>query len=293
MPQLYLKLGQTVFELNFVSEYKVEREVLPFVMSESEVMPDYQYDFVEIEDIVTDENLNPECWGQWMITQGENRQEVRYRQTDDTGITYMKYEELSKTHFRISYIPSIRVHLGGNRFTLSMMALEKRMLEQQGMILHASFIVCNGQAVLFSAPSQTGKSTQADLWEKYRNAQIINGDRVLIIKKEEQYYACGWPVCGSSQISFNACVPIAAIVLLGQGTDNMILPATPATMIRRLIPEVTINRWNQEAYMKSLDLIEDMVQKIRMIDYTCTMSQEAVEFLYAAIMEEGDEVIDA
>ena len=49
-----------------------------------------------------------------------------------------------------------------------------------GAILHSSFIEVGGKAVLFTAPSGTGKSTQAGLWRENRGAVVINGDRSVL-----------------------------------------------------------------------------------------------------------------
>ena len=70
-------------------------------------------------------------------------------------------------------------------------------------LLHSSFIKWKDKAILFTAPSGTGKSTQADLWEKYENAEIINGDRSGIRKMDGKWTAYGLPIAGSSGIYKN------------------------------------------------------------------------------------------
>ena len=59
-----------------------------------------------------------------------------------------------------------------------------------------------------------GKSTQAGLWERYRGAKIVNGDRALLRKINGSWAACGWPVCGSSDICLLGDTPIHAIIML-------------------------------------------------------------------------------
>ena len=51
---------------------------------------------------------------------------------------------------------------------LSLLALERRLAEQPCLILHCAYTEYQGKAMLFSAPSGTGKTTQAGLWEQYR-----------------------------------------------------------------------------------------------------------------------------
>lgn len=46
------------------------------------------------------------------------------------------------------------------------------MLDYDCFQLHASVIRVNGHGILFSAPSGTGKSTQADLWENMKMQRL-------------------------------------------------------------------------------------------------------------------------
>ena len=62
----------------------------------------------------------------------------------------------------------------------SILSLEKRMYFHNSFILHSAYICVNGKAVLFTAPSGGGKSTQAKLWADHRGARTINGDRTLL-----------------------------------------------------------------------------------------------------------------
>ena len=84
-----------------------------------------------------------------------------------------------------------------NRYMWSSVSLAQMLLPQNAFFLHSSFISVDGKAVLFSAPCGTGKSTQAALWEKHRQAEIINGDKAGLLV-ENGVYACGVPFCGTS-----------------------------------------------------------------------------------------------
>ena len=45
----------------------------------------------------------------------------------------------------------------------SLLALERRMIRKDSLILHCAYMVYHGEAILFSAPSETGKTTQANV----------------------------------------------------------------------------------------------------------------------------------
>lgn len=61
-----------------------------------------------------------------------------------------------------------------------------------------------------------GKSTQADLWNKYEGCEIINGDRSAITKKDGVWNAYGLPFAGSSRIYKNVKNPIRCVVVLNK-----------------------------------------------------------------------------
>lgn len=69
-------------------------------------------------------------------------------------------------------------------------------LRNQRMVLHGSCIAKGGKALLFSAPSGTGKSTHTGLWKKYYpETEYINDDApVLRFDKEGKVLACGSPL---------------------------------------------------------------------------------------------------
>lgn len=162
---------------------------------------------------------------------------------------------------------------------VSLLALEKLMLEHDSLILHSAYMYREGEAVLFSAPSETGKSTQAALWEKYRGTRTVNGDRSLLVREEDGWYACGWPVCGSSEICNNEAYPVRAIVMLHQAKKNCVQRLKGFEAAQKLMAQITINMWNTEFQMKAMDRIEELIAEVPMYELGCDISEEAVRCL--------------
>ena len=162
---------------------------------------------------------------------------------------------------------------------VSLLALEKLMIQHDSLILHSAYMLRDGKAILFSAPSETGKSTQADLWERYRGTRTVNGDRSLLIREKDGWYAYGWPVCGSSKICHNESYPIQAIVMLHQSKTNEIVRIQGFEAVQKLMAQITINMWNTEYQIKTMDLIEEMIGDIPVYELGCDISEEAVRCL--------------
>lgn len=161
----------------------------------------------------------------------------------------------------------------------SLLGMEKIVLRDESIILHSAYMCRNGKAVLFSAPSGTGKSTQADLWTKYRKTRTINGDKSLLHKNRDGWYAYGWPICGSSEICHNEAYPIEAIVMLHQSEENTIERLDLAKAVKRLLPQITMNMWNMEFQLKVMDLMEDLAGDVPVYELGCNISEDAVECL--------------
>ncbi len=168
----------------------------------------------------------------------------------------------------------------------SMLALEKLMIEADGMILHSAYMCYNDQAVLFSAPSETGKSTQASLWEQYRGTWTVNGDRSLLLREESGWMAHGWPICGSSEICHNRAYPIRAIVMLKQAKVNRAYRLKGFPAVREVMEQITINGWDSEFQIKSLELIEQLLSEVEVYRLECDISEDAVACLEKALQGE-------
>lgn len=183
------------------------------------------------------------------------------------------------------YIEAEIKNLHSSHSICNIIGLETLFLRHEGLLLHSSFIRWNGQSILFSAPSGTGKSTQAELWEKYEGAEVLNGDRSAIRKIDGQWTAYGLPYAGSSGIYRNEKAPIKAIVLLKQASDNQIRRASVAEAVTFLYPEFTIHRWDSRFSEKTLDLILKLLSEIPVYVLDCRPDKGAVEVLkeYMAI----------
>ena len=168
---------------------------------------------------------------------------------------------------------------------VSFLMLEKFMMDREAYILHSAYIELEGKAILFSAPSETGKSTQASLWEKYYGARVINGDRSLIYRKEGQWHAAGWPVCGDSHICHNECYPIRTIVMLKQSKVNQVYPMRPMQAFREILTQITINGWNRAFQENAMNGLEQLIIDIPVYRQECDISRQAAEALKAALEE--------
>lgn len=164
--------------------------------------------------------------------------------------------------------------------------LELQLAQLNAMSLHSSFIIHGGKAIVFTAPSGTGKSTQAELWEKYQNAVQINGDRCILRKRDGVWCAYGSPFSGTSGIFRNESAPIKAIVVLRQDKQNSIRLLKQSEAFRYVYSETVVPKWNKEIHTKLTDIISRVVEDLPVVMLSCRPDQSAVDLLNRFLMEE-------
>lgn len=171
---------------------------------------------------------------------------------------------------------------------LQCLGVEQMLLDENAFVLHCSYIEVNGKAILFTAPSETGKSTQANLWEKLRGASIINGDKAAVrfLEDKKGVFAAGIPFAGSSEYCINKNVPLQAIVYLEQA---------PVTTVRRMsVKEAFVriwegsgkNHWNRENIDKLSVVVKRLIEAVPVFCLACTPDETAVVTLENALMKE-------
>ena len=158
-------------------------------------------------------------------------------------------------------------------------AFEHLILCAGGLLLHASQIQYKGEAILFTAPSGVGKSTQAALWEKYRGARIINGDKSLLTEEENGFEAAGIPYAGTSGICENSRAPLKAIVILEQAEENSLTRLRGGRAAAGLMSGVIRCPWHEEDTGRVLNLLTRLVEQVPVYRLRCLPDESAVDCL--------------
>jgi len=163
------------------------------------------------------------------------------------------------------------------------MAFETVILGFGGFFLHASIVDWKGNGILFTAPSGTGKSTQAALWEKHLGAATVNGDKALLRKTGGVWRAFGSAWSGSSGINRDESVPVRAVAVLRQHGENRLTRFGAADAIRHLLSETSLSRWSGDMTGKAVSMVSDLVSAAPVYLLECLPDEGAVEILRAAV----------
>ncbi|WP_304960458.1 hypothetical protein [Thomasclavelia cocleata] len=156
-----------------------------------------------------------------------------------------------------------------------------KLINLGGFLLHASAVVIDNKAYLFSADSGTGKSTHTKLWQKCfgDKALIINDDKPAIKIENGICYAYGTPFSGKTDENLNMKVPLQAICLLERGKNNSI-DLIPTKDALPLILKQTILPKNQDIINHLFDMLDVVLTKTPIYQMKCNISKEAALMAY-------------
>lgn len=160
--------------------------------------------------------------------------------------------------------------------TLEAMELQHHLVRRGGFLLHASYIDVNGEAILFTAPSGTGKSTQASLWCSLRGAELINGDRAAVTVEETGVNAWGVPYSGSSLVRKNENRPLKAVVFLSQAKKTTVSPLEGMAAFRKIWEGCGVNTWDPEDMNLCAQTVMNMLSRVPVYHLACTPDESAV-----------------
>lgn len=237
--------------------------------------------------------------------------QIRYKgpTTNGTADAYMWIRREgchSQILLRQKYYQSV-----SSKAILDAMEAEHRVVERGGFLFHASCIEVDGKALLFTAPSGTGKSTQADLWERHRGAEIINGDRIAVLcellqgcgalhergadtdgncadgaiaKSNPGIIVAGIPYSGSSGISKNVTLPLRAIVYLSQAPQTTIRPLRGREAFCRIWEGICVNSWDRQDVDRCIGLVQRVIDQVPIYHLACTPDESAIRALEGVLL---------
>ena len=201
-----------------------------------------------------------------------------FYKSHDTQDRYYAYRVVNGKNISI-FIDSKYRDMLWTRVIFSLIGIEELVVENNGCVLHSSFVEKDGSAVLFTGPCSIGKSTQANLWREFADAVVVNGDKTFIFENNGTFYASGMPFSGSSKDCINKVVPLKSITCLQQSDSNK----AKKLQSNEAFYNVYKNCYPVPHSRESTDILIDFVQKLShsvpVFEYACLADESAVRYL--------------
>lgn len=160
-------------------------------------------------------------------------------------------------------------------------------LDKGTLLFHSSCIAYQEKGVLFLGPSGIGKTTQAEIWKRYKNASILNGDLVFIKQEIDGFYAYGSPWHGSSPYYENSKVKVKMMVTLKQGSKNTVQKLSGFSVLQNILEQVFLPTWYPKGMDVSLHTLDMLLEDVPVYHLVNKADEECVELLEKVFMNVG------
>ena len=180
-----------------------------------------------------------------------------------------------------AYAELIPHRLEGETFDLYRVqyAFECRMLQLGNLVVHGAAVEYQGKGIIFSGLSGAGKTTQAHLWKKCRNALILNGDCPAIRQDQGQILVCGTPWCGTSGEQIDRQVPLKAFVMVKQAGENRVRELVGREKFMTVLSQIFRSNTDGNTLDLAIANLERMIDGFQVYELCCTKDSQAVEVL--------------
>ncbi len=158
----------------------------------------------------------------------------------------------------------------------------RAILQHNGTFLHASAIMLDGKAYLFSADSGTGKSTHTEKWCRLFGARYLNDDKPALRLVDGVWMAYGTPWSGKNDLSAPVEAPVGGIAFLKRGGENSICPM-PKENTAALFLRQTLWKLDKERMQTQLTLADHLLRNVPIWELTCRNDDDAARVSYQAM----------
>lgn len=164
-----------------------------------------------------------------------------------------------------------------------------RALEKGGVMLHSAGLVFDDTAYIFSGRSNAGKTTLTRKAHD-KGARVLSDDINLLLPATEGYSAHAVPFTGEfgrtlSHERGRKSYPVAAIVLLEQGSELVTEQVRPSAAVARLLTACPFVNYDAEESDRLFDVLTALVAGVPVIKLLCR-KDDSIEAIMDAVRGE-------
>ena len=145
--------------------------------------------------------------------------------------------------------------------------------------LHGAAVAYNGEAVIFAAPSRTGKSTHRRLWQRHYEIETINDDKPLLSLEQGEIWVHPSPWSGKSRLTGTTPYPLHTIVFLSRGEENCIRELDFKESLEHLMRNC-YRPDSEDLWDRLFEILEHLKRHTPMLHYACKKENQAAITLH-------------
>lgn len=151
------------------------------------------------------------------------------------------------------------------------------------LLLHCCAIIRNRRAILFSGPSETGKTSIAHMCGE-RHGTVLNDEMVLVTRPNSNgngISAQGAPILGGYSPRQNVTVPLGFILMMKRGDKTAICSLDKADAYLRLMRQVVTPAYIgqksvRDVYSLMADFSSEIVEAVPVYELEFNLDEEAL-----------------
>ncbi|HWP98643.1 MAG TPA: hypothetical protein VN426_17505 [Syntrophomonadaceae bacterium] len=265
-----------------------------------EVISDFHYVYEELKDFSSARNTGPDLfvdikgsdiidrpdgvlteneYGIWAQSLELPGKMSLSRLSDNGGVLCRMDIDLAWKYSTITYNTNYQFGFYGLIGPMMEILFRSQIVFQQGLVIHAAGLNWQDQGILLSAPSGTGKSTQANLWKRFMNARVLNGDHTAVRIINDTPVVFGSPWSASSPDFYNGKAVLSTIVVLQQAGENSIRRLSCSEAATMLLPRCFLPSFSEVMMDMAVDTFNSLINKVPVYLLACRPEMEAVELL--------------
>ena len=152
----------------------------------------------------------------------------------------------------------------------------RKMLSFNRFLLHAAVLEFDRNAYAFLGKSGAGKSTHTSLWlDHVQGAEILNGDKPIVEKADDGFYAYGTPWMGKEGRGKKGRAELKAFCFIEKAKENKIERLSVSEFTTRLFTQLLLTA-SEEEMSALLAFADELVKKVPAYVLYCDISEDAV-----------------
>jgi hypothetical protein len=123
----------------------------------------------------------------------------------------------------------------------------------------------NGEGLLFTGKSGCGKTTTARIWHRYSKAMVLNDDRIIVRKLNNEFFIYGSPWHGEFSdylVSRIESAPLKRLNFIHHAPQNTIRQISPKDAFNLLYPALFPTFWDKACLENIASSCQDLVKNV-------------------------------
>jgi len=149
----------------------------------------------------------------------------------------------------------------------------------RGVLLHALGVADQGEGLLFIGRSGAGKTTLANLYKPHRDVTILGDERIIVTRKDGQFWLSGTPWPGMGLTVSADTVPLRKVFFLEHGTRNVLISDRLSNLCGLFYQQLFLPFWNGEALEFALRFGEELLSTVPAARLAFVNDARVIEFL--------------